>query len=335
LAVKAVNGSGYGARSGARTLGLLAVSLNGVILRSLSTGPKRQVELRHESGSPAQSTLRAHLNALEGIGAILKHRRSAFPGSVEYELAEPGRELGFVSLALERWLAEAPEGPLELREEAGGAAVKALADGWSSTMLRALSARPLSLTELDSLIGALNYPSLERRLGAMRLCGLVEAVPGNGKGTPYAVTDWLRRGIGPLGAASRWERRNVPAETAAIGRIDAEAALLLALPLLQLPVGLSGACRLVVELSSGGEGESAVITALARDGRIVSCVARSEDADAWAAGSPNAWFRAAIEADPSHLELGGNSRLARALLEGLYGALFSKPMVQPEARRTR
>ncbi len=42
-------------------------------------------------------------------------------------------------------------------------------------MLRALAAGSLSLTELDRLIGALSYPSLERRLVAMRLAGLVGA----------------------------------------------------------------------------------------------------------------------------------------------------------------
>ena len=44
-------------------------------------------------------------------------------------------------------------------------------------MMRALAARPLSLTELDSLISDLSYPALERRLSSMRIAGLVEAQP--------------------------------------------------------------------------------------------------------------------------------------------------------------
>ena len=72
------------ARSGAHALGLLAIPLNSQILRSLATGPKRQVELRRESGSPALSTLRAHLRVHERLGTIVKHRRNAFPGSLEY-----------------------------------------------------------------------------------------------------------------------------------------------------------------------------------------------------------------------------------------------------------
>ena len=77
----------------------------------LSEGPKRQLELRREARSPAQSTLRAHLKSLEGIGAIARQRRNAFPGTVEYELEKPGEELLFVAATLKRWLAAAPQGP--------------------------------------------------------------------------------------------------------------------------------------------------------------------------------------------------------------------------------
>lgn len=317
-----VNGSGISARSGAQALALLAAPLNVFVLRALTTGPKRQVELQHESGSPAQSTLRSHLDTLQSVGAIVKHRRAAFPGSLEYELAEPGRELGFVAIALERWLAQAPAGLPKLGTEAGGAAIKALIDSWSSTMLRALVERPLSLSELDDQIGALDCSSLERRLAAMRLAGMVEALPSNGQGTPYAITDWLRHGIGPIVAGSRWERRNVPADSARIGRIDAETALMLAAPLLQLAKEVSGACRMVVELPDGSENGSAAVVVGVEDGHIVSCVLGGGEADAWATGPPKAWFRAAIEADPGDLEVGGESRLASSLLEGIYGALF-------------
>ncbi len=229
------------ARSGAHALGLLAVPLNSRLLRSLSTGPKRQVELRRESALPALSTLRSHLCTLEGIGVVVKRRRNAFPGSLEYELGEAGKELTFVMKILERWLRRAPGEPLELGSSEAKATVKALVEGWSSTIVRALAAGPRSLTELDRLISAYNYPSLERRLGAMRMAGLVAPTDRSNNGTPYVITDWLRSGVGPLVAASRWERRNQPADTARIGRIDAEAALMLAVPLLRLPESISRA----------------------------------------------------------------------------------------------
>lgn len=303
---------------------MLAASLNTQILCSLSEGRRQQLQLRREVGSPAQSTLRSYLTKLERIGVIERHRRSGFPGLVEYELTQSGRGLIFVVAALRRWLDEAPGRALQLGGDSGRAAVKALVDGWSSTMLRALAATPLTLTQLDSLIAPLNYPSLERRLGAMRMAGLVEVVSGNGRGNPYAVTDWLRRGIAPIVAASRWERRNLAGETAPIGRIDVEAGLMLAMPLLRLPDDVGGACRLVVELAHGERRSSATVCVTVEEGRIASCTACRQDAGAWVSGSLGAWFDAVIDADPDRLERGGDGRLAGSLLEGLHGGLFGR-----------
>lgn len=323
MTASGVNGGEGEARSGSRALALLAAPLNGQILRKLAEGPRRLVELRRETGSPAQSTMRSHLRELEGVGALAKTRRNRFPGVLEYELTRPGTELLFVAVALERWLGNAPEEPIPFGSDAAKAAIKALVEGWSSTMLRALAAGPLSLTELDRVIGALNYPSLERRLAAMRLAGQIEARPNGGRGTPYAVTGWLRRGIAPLLAAARWERRHVPDETAPIGRADIEAAFLLAVPLLELPAEISGSCRLGVETTNGRERGLVGALVCVREGRVASCTVRlGGSPDAWASGSAAAWFRAMIEADSAQLELGGHQRLARGLLDGLHGTLF-------------
>jgi DNA-binding HxlR family transcriptional regulator len=210
------------------------------------------------------------------------------------------------------------------------AAIKALAEGWSTTMLRALSTRPLSLTELNRIIGSLSYPSLERRLRAMQLVGQIEARASNGRGKPYAVTNWLRQGVGPLTAAGRWERRNLPEQTVPIGPIDITTAFLLAVPLLRLPVELSGTCRMAAEVSNGEAKRLAGVVVAVKNGAIASCVTRLEgDADAWALGSPSAWLSALIEADRDTLELGGDSRLARTLLCGLHQSLLRAPAPEP------
>lgn len=322
------NGGGNGVRSGAHVLSLLAAPLNDLILRALADGPKRQIDLRRAAGSPAQTTLRAHLKGLEAIGAVEKRRHNAFPGALEYELGTPGTELLYVAKVLEHWLAEAPEGPIQLGSEPAKAAVKSLTDAWSTSILRALAARPLSLTELDRVIAGLSYPSLERRLGAMRLANQIEPLPRNGRGTPYTVTGWLRRAVGPIVAASRWERRNAPETTTAIGRIDVEATFLLAVPLLRLPSQLSGACRIAVELPDGAEHRPAGVLAEVEEGRIASCATRLARApSASASGSLAAWFRAVIEAAPGSLELGGDCRLAQGLAGGLQRALFSPALL--------
>jgi len=323
LTANTVNGSGNGARSGAQTLALLAVPLNSLILKALADGPKKQPELRREAGSPAQTTLRAQLKKLVEIGAIDKHRHNRFPGAVDHELTTPGRDLLFVAEVLERWLARSPNGPIRLGSNSAKAAIKALVEGWSTTMLRALAAGPLSLTELDRIISSLSYPSLERRLGAMRLAGQVEARRGEGRGTPYAVTDWLRQGVAPLAAAARWERHRLPEETPPITRIDTEAAFLLAVPLLKLPHNISGSCRMAAEIPNGKERRLAGVMVDVSEGRIPFCATRLEgNPNAWALGSLPAWLSAVIDGDTDRLELGGDCSLARTLLDGLHGALF-------------
>lgn len=326
LTASGANGNGSPARSGTRALGLLAKPLNSAILQKLSEGATRLIDLRRECGTPAQTTLRAHLRELEALGTIARQRHDRFPGALEYELESRGAELLFVLEVLERWLEQAPEGPLAFGTRGAKAATKALVEGWASTMIRALAAGPLSLTELDGVIAGLNYPSLERRLAAMRLAGQVVACRGEGNGTPYAATDWLRRGVSPLTAAARWERRNLPKETVPVTRIDIEAAFLLTLPLLRLPRDLSGSCRLGME-TAGSTGRRLVGAMADVDlGRIRSCSVQLErQADAWVTGSTGAWLSAVVGSDLDGLELGGDQRLARGLVEGLHQTLFGVP----------
>ncbi len=294
-----------------------------LILRALADGPRQQAELRRAAGSPAQTTLRAQLKRLMEIGAIERQRLNRFPGVLEYELTATGKELLPVLDAVERWLARNPDGPLALGSGEAKAAIRALADGWSTKMLRALAAGPLSLTELDGVISSLSYPALERRLAAMRLAGLIAARPGNGRGTPYEVTDLLRQGIAPLVAAARWERRNLPSATAPIGQLDTETAFLLTVPMLQPPAELSGSCRLAAETSSDGKRRLAGVVVEVNKGSIGSCVTSMQgNVDAWALGSPAAWLDTVIERDTARLEIGGDCSLAGALLDGLHETLF-------------
>ncbi len=309
-------------RAGAYALTLLSVPLNVHLLQALTEEPRSLLDLRRAAGSPPQTTMRGHLRALTEIGVLERKRQNDFPGSVDYELTGAGRELSAVAEVLQAWLTLSPEGPLSLGAPAAKSAVKALAEGWSAALVRALAAKPLCLTELSSVITELSYPSLERRVAAMRLAGQIERCPGVGRGTPYKVTDLLRRAIRPLAAAARWERQHLPAETAPIAKIDVEAAFLLTVPLLSLPTDRSGVCRLTVE-SPNSNGESRLAGAMVRveEGRIVSCVSRLEGrAAAWASGSAAAWLRTVFEKQADELEVGGDCDLANSLLDGLRGS---------------
>ncbi len=288
------------------------------MVRTLGREAQPLVDLRREVGSPPQTTMRKHLRVLARLGVIEKTRQDGFPGALEYELTGPGQEFLEVARVLQGWLKTAPDGPLTLGSLAAKNAIKALVDGWSTTLVRALVGKPLSLTELDALIAGLSYPSLERRLLAMRLTGQVEPIPDQGRSTPYVVTDWLRRAVGPLAAAARWEGRYVAAETAPITPLDIEGAFLLAAPLLQLQVERSGLCRLAVEASNGSEPRLAGALVGVEEGRVAYCRARLEgDATAWISGSASAWLRAVIDHENDKLEMGGDCHLARDVLEGM------------------
>ncbi len=313
-------------RAGGFLLSLLSVPLNVHVLQTLDEEPRPLTDLRRAVGSPPQTTMRGHLRSLTEIG-VLERRRNSFPGSVDYRIGKAGEDLLEVRRALQDWLAVAPDGPVGLGSVAAKSAIKALVQGWSSAIVRALAARPLSLTELNRLIAGLNYPSLERRLGAMRLVGQIEARSGQGRSTPYAVTEWLRLAVAPLLAACAWERQHLPTQTPALGKLDIESIFLLTIPMLTVPSEHSGRCRFAAELRAGGEGGALAGTMIeVADGRIASCASRLEGtADAWATGSSSAWIEAIRGGEFDRLELGGDCQLALALLDALNGTLFGAP----------
>jgi DNA-binding HxlR family transcriptional regulator len=293
-------------------------------LKALTERPMRLAELRKVAGLPAQTTLRGHLASLAEIGVLDKRPTERMPYAVENELTPMGRDLLDVAGRLEAWLNRAPNGPISL--ESGGAkgAVKALIDGWGSTMVRALAVRPQSLTELDSLIPSLSYPALERRLSSMRIAGLVEAQPSRGAGTPYAVTEWARRGIVPLAAASRCERLHMRSNTSPVTVEDIEAAFLLATPLVGLPRAVAGSCQLEVE-KSPEIGQPVGVQVKVEGGRVVSCISQLEPAPgAYAVGSARKWFEAVDEGSVDHLRYGGGRQLAQDLVLGLHAALIDR-----------
>jgi DNA-binding HxlR family transcriptional regulator len=310
-------------RAGGRVLALFSAALHGLVLKALEDGPLRLAELRRRVGGPPQTTLRGHLGNLIGMGALEKRSRDGAPNMVDNALTPVGLELLFVADVLERWLSRCPAGPLDLEREGGKGAVKAFAGGWNSAMLRALAVRPFSLTELDTLISAFSYPALERRLSAMHLSGLVRATQGERNGTPYAVTEWLRLAVAPLLASIRCERRQMPAETAPLGRIDVEAAFLLAVPLVSPPTGAGGACQLTVEDGADSRWREAGVAVAVERGEVVSCSSRLEPKPATAVRGPAlAWLEALVGGDAGELEIGGDRELALGLVDGLHAALF-------------
>jgi DNA-binding HxlR family transcriptional regulator len=305
-------------RAGSLALSVLATPLNFQILKALSDHPMRLAELRKTTGLPAQTTLRGHLANLADLGVVRKRPTQQMPYAVENELTPMGRELLEVSARLQLWLGQAPDGPISLESGAAKGAVKALVDGWGSSMMRALAVRPLSLTELDSVIPDLSYPSLERRLSSMRIAGLVEAQSSNGVGTPYAVTDWARRGVAPIAAASHCELVHLGPARAPVTQADIEAAFLLATPLIGLSQPVAGLCQLEVEAAAYLPRRAGIQVVL-REGCVISCVSQLEpDPPAYAVGPADKWFSAISDGKIADLSFGGSSRIAEDVVAGLH-----------------
>jgi DNA-binding HxlR family transcriptional regulator len=309
-------------RSGERALSLLSVPLNVHILKALKDEERGLAELTQAVGLPPATTMRSYLRSLVDVGALTRNREGGFPGGVSYALTPAGADLLKVGEILQQWLGDAHEGPISLGSTAAKSACKALIDGWCSNIVRALAARPMPLTKLDRLIPQITYPTLERRLTAMRMVGLVEGRrDSSGRGTPYCATSWLRRAVIPLAAAAAWEHRYLPESP--VARLDAEAGFLLAVPLLDLPPGITSVCRLAIEVEPGPA--YAGVTVAFEESRIASCVTRLDrEADAWVAATPVEWYRWMLGSDDP-IELGGDTWVGRGVLASLREVLAPLP----------
>lgn len=316
-------------RAGSRVLLLFKNPLTMQILRMHAEGPQRLANLEEQLNWTAPTTIRVLIRSLCEIGALQKREVASFPHAVASELTAAGQELLFVADQVEAWLARCPAGPIDPTGGAAKAAIKALAGGWNSSLIRALASRPCTLTELAGLIPGVSYPTLERRLSWMRRTGQIEPAEKVGRGTPYMVTEWLRLAVAPLCAAGRCERRYMGVESGRVTNVEVEAAFLLALPLVPLCPSADGRCVLAVHTgpSEPKKGDQVVGVAVGVErGRVVSCSAEvAPDLPSWALGDPAAWFDAVIEGRLDDLFVGGSDpQLVLELVSGLHLALYAR-----------
>jgi hypothetical protein len=239
-------------------------------------------------------------------------------------LTPPGEEMLYVAFSLTHWLRNSPDHPRELGEEAI-VPLTGLVLGWASGVTHALARRSLSIDELKQAVPLLSREEIEERVATMEAAEQLEAVSGGSGGTRYRVTDHLREGIAPLAAAARLERHQRHEDCAPPNMLDVEAAFLLALPLVQLPIELSGRIRLAVQIT-GGPPLTAGVMATVEEGRVVSCDTRLDpEAETWASGEPIEWMDTLVDPAVAKVESGGDRQLAGALLTALHEKLFGTP----------
>jgi DNA-binding transcriptional ArsR family regulator len=239
-----------------------------------------------------------------------------------------GIEFLFVAFTLQRWLRNSPQGPLEIGMPGAGDAMAALVCSWSGTLIHGLATAPRTISELDEVVDLLDRATLEEHIAALERTGQVEAIPGRRGEARYAVTEWLRQGLAPIVAAARMERHHPPDDVLPPDRLDVEAAFQLALPLVAVPAELSGSCRLGVRLSEQDSVPTAGVTARIEEGRVTCCESLlDERAQTWATGSPVEWMDTAVNPSAGLLDAGGDTRLADAVVEGIYESLFGIPVL--------
>jgi DNA-binding HxlR family transcriptional regulator len=245
------------------------------------------------------------------------------------EATPKGVEGLYVAFTLDRWLRNCPDGPLRIGRE-GGEAIAALICGWSATVTHSLGGPPGTLAELSRGVEAVSLETLDEHLQAMVRAGLATAQPDPAGETRYAASRWLREGIAPLAAAARFERRHSEPGSAPPDSLDVEAAFQLVLPLLKLPDGIRGSCRLGVQIP-GGPPQMAGATVRVAEGRVVSSTTLlEENPNTFVTGSPLDWMDALVNPSDMRLKAMGDLSLVHALLYGLHERLFGLPLDIPK-----
>lgn len=307
-------------------LGLLENPLNVKVLGAHADGPLRFAELQEHLGWSAEATVRGAIKNLEERGGLVRQPAEGKGNAVATALGPAGKDLLNVADVLKGWLSECPAKPIELEGAHAAVAVKALAGGWSSSLIRALATGPSTLTELSEQIPEISYPSLERRIGWMRTTGQIDALPKQPRGVPYTPTKWLRRAITPLAMAMRCERRHMVGNPP-ITAVEAESAFLLALPVAPLPEDRRGSCMLAIQTDAVEFDEdqplAGVNLELHLDGSASWSVGLVAKPSTWAVGTAEDWLTAMLDGRFEFLRIGGaDPQLAVDVINGMRYAVF-------------
>jgi len=307
-------------------LGLFENPLNVKVLRAHVEGPLRLAELQELVAWSAEATVRGSIKNLQECGGLVKQPAEGKSNAVATALGPAGKDLLVVADVLEGWLSECPAKSIDLGGGHAAVAVKALAGGWSSSLIRALATSPLTLTELSEQIPEISYPALERRIGWMRTTGQLDALPKQPRGTPYVPTRWLRRAITPLAMAMRCERRHMD-DNPPITDVEAEAAFLLSLPMAPLPAGRRGDCTLAVQTDATefdeGRPLAGVNIELQADGSTSWSVGLMAKPQTWAVGTAEDWLNAMLDGRFETLRIGGaDPQFAADVINAMRYAVF-------------
>jgi DNA-binding HxlR family transcriptional regulator len=196
-------------------------------------------------------------------------------------------------------------------------ALDLVGDKWTLLIVRDLSSGPRRFVELQRVLPGISTEQLRSRLNRMVADGLLtrqryREVPPR---VDYELTQRSRALLPVLGALARWGYEwawTGPREGEAI---DIGAILRIAPGLVPGPANQSGTAELHVTKSDGSDAHYSLT--LAR-GDVTIREQQAPDADARIAGSEQDWIDAlGPDGDRHALDISGDERLAKALLDGV------------------
>lgn len=298
---------------GVTALSVLADPLNFAILQRLKGGALTAAKLLADLPA-SRATRFKRLRDLEGLGLIAREKRSGWPPPTYCRLSAAGGGLLSVAKRFEAWLGQGREGGC--RDEIERVmALKALASGIASTLLRWLGEGPRSATELEALTPSeVSHHDVQRTLRALSEAGLAEPSPRRvGRRLPYALTAMGHKAAVPLIAMLQWEGEHLleGALDADQEALVAETLIYLAAPLVSTPPRANGFCSI-------GVARHRTIRMAILEGRIEARLFDpGEETQAQVLGSGRDWLDALAKRRPELLETRGDTDLIGALMLAL------------------
>lgn len=288
-------------RAGVRTLDILSHDIRVKILRLMAGGLEA-------------ATVRIHPQT---------DYEEPDPDEPTFGIAPGGEEMLPIANSIEYWLLRAPEGPMIYGEARTEDTIEALSEAWNIAFIHAFAHGPKTLADLDRAVKTADRAQIEQLLLRMRRAGAVQLRSGEGESAVYEGTEWLRRAIAPLALAARADRRQFGDETMPIDALDVESGLLMALPLVPMPKGVSGTCRLAVAMEEGPAAPLVGVTVAVAEGGVVSCNPGLDlDTSAEVTGDLRAWGDAVLDEQISRLTYSGDRSVGRTLIKRLHEILY-------------
>ena len=311
--------------STADVLRLLSAGATGAILMALGEGPLRTKTLTEQVPGYAPRTIYRYAGKLAELEVVEREEEPGVPSKVVHTLTDPcGTELyELVNRFADASLTRLPDGRIDAH---AWASLGLLADLWEAGMVEELACEARSPTELAQGEHGLSYHQVNRRAGLFKASGLLTEWQGPGRRRCYGLTEKTRRKMGLVAGVARWRHHHVVAEDEeGMSAIEMATVLRAALPLVELPAHKGKCLHLSVrdeEHAAGAEGEE-VWAQVEADGTICSCASLPGEPTAWGRGRVEAWIPVMMDGKAENVLVGGEERLVKDCLDGLYETLWS------------